>query len=85
MQSPEDIAIALRFKEAFDNARLKEGHGMVKRFCERNNISRVQFANTLREYDRRTIPPYWIACLVRDYGVSAGWILTGQKQERAFR
>jgi len=49
-------------------------------FCLKNKISRGQLDNILREPDKRTLPPYYIACLCRDYGQSAEWILLGEEK-----
>lgn len=79
MQSPGAIEITLRFKAAIDYVRGQEGHGAMKAFCMRHDISYTQFSQTLRHPDKRILPPLWIAylCLERPE-ISPDWIMTGR-------
>lgn len=75
MRLQASIDITLRFKEAFEYVRSIEGRGMKARFCRENGINTNQLNALLKRPDTRTLPPYYIACLCVDYGVSANYIL----------
>jgi hypothetical protein len=77
MRLQASIDITLRFREAFKYIHGREGHGMKAQFCRNNNINNNQLNNLLAKPETRTLPPYYIACLCRDYGVSADWVLLG--------
>jgi hypothetical protein len=77
MQSPAAIEITLRFKEAFEHIHATKGHGRKAHFCRSNGINPNQLNTLFRTPQNRMLPPYWIACLCRDYGISVEWILFG--------
>jgi hypothetical protein len=77
MKSPQEIAITERFNSVFRQLHASVGHGMKARFCRDNGINCNQLNALLKRPETRTLPPYYIACLCRDYGVSTDWILLG--------
>jgi hypothetical protein len=78
MRPQASIDITLRFIEAFDHARTKEGRGMKARFCRENGINCNQLNSLIKRPETRTLPPYYMACLCLGHGISADWILTGR-------
>jgi hypothetical protein len=78
MRPQLSIDITLRFREAFQLLHEKIGHGMKAKFCKDNEINYNQLNSILAKPDTRTLPPYYIACLCRDYDVSTDWILLGR-------
>lgn len=78
MRLKASIDITLRFKEAIEQVGAREGRGMKARFCRNNDINYNQLTSILKNPEIRTLPPYYIACLCRDYGISTDWILMGR-------
>ncbi len=81
MQQSENEEITARFFEALYALKAK---GMIrgkKTFTDRYNINRWNLnaleAKNPNATQNSTLLP-WLVYLVRDYGVSAHWLLTGQ-------
>ena len=49
-----------------------------KRFCEDLAVDRRNFRKQETDHERRILKPEWLSVLVRRYGVSADWLLTGR-------
>lgn len=78
LMQEQDAVIAGRF--------FKVIHMLVKRgvirgkktFTDEYNINRWNFNTLEKELDRGIFHICWLTYLVRDYGVSAEWLLTGK-------
>jgi hypothetical protein len=55
----------------------KGGIKNIATFCNDYNINRGNFYTQRRELHRKIFEPRWLTILVRDYGVSSEWLLTG--------
>jgi hypothetical protein len=54
--------------------------GGKKTFTDRYGINRWNLNTLQKEPQRDIFQAAWLAYLVRDYGVSAHWLLTGEGQ-----
>ena len=73
----DSAQIVVRFFEALD--KLKE-LGMIygaSTFADRYGINRRNMYMLTKEPTRKIFSPAWLTYLVRDYGVSASWLLLG--------
>ncbi len=87
MQSPESQAIVKRFFAAL--YRLKDDKKIrgKQTFTREYDINRWNLNTLEKEPERDIFQVAWLSLLVRDYGVSAMWLLTGfgdfyQKKKR---
>lgn len=80
MTQEEHIAITGRFFDAL--AWLKESRQIrgVKTFTDRYGINRRSLRRIQESPDRNSLKAAWLAFLVRDYGINAAWLLTGEGQ-----
>lgn len=70
--------IVKRFFEAIQKLKSDKIIRGKKTFTDKYGINRWNF-NTLEKEPKRAIfQPEWLSFLVSDYGVSAGWLLTGE-------
>lgn len=78
MNTPESIEIVNRFFEALYTLRDRCLIRGKQTFTDRYGINRWNL-NTLQKNPASDIfQPAWLAYLVRDYGVSPMWLLTGE-------
>ena len=77
MQTDDSRQVVLRFFEAL--YALKAAHAIrgKKTFTDRYGINRWNMNTLEKEPHRDIFQPAWLTYLVRDYGVSAEWLLTG--------
>lgn len=77
MQSPESQAIVKRFFAAL--YRLKDDKKIrgKQTFTREYDINRWNLNTLEKEPERDIFQVAWLSFLVRDYGVSAMWLLTG--------
>lgn len=80
MTSEEHIAITGRFFDAL--AWLKESRQIrgVKTFTDRYGINRRSLRRIQDSPDKYSLKAGWLTYLVRDYGINAAWLLTGEGQ-----
>ena len=80
MTQEEHKAIAARFFEAL--AWLKESHQIrgLQTFTNRYGIDRRTLRRVQLEPERCSLKVSWLTFLVRDYGINAQWLLTGEGQ-----
>lgn len=80
MTQEEHIAITGRFFNAL--AWLKESRQIrgVKTFTDRYGINRRSLRRIQESPDKYSLKAAWLAFLVRDYGINAAWLLTGEGQ-----
>lgn len=76
-RTPEPVTV--RFFEAFA-ALVEQRRTNPSAFCEAGEIDRPNFLKQRREPWRRILRPEWLSLMVRKYGVSADWLLTGRGQ-----
>lgn len=78
MNTPDSQEIVRRFFEALD--RLKD-EGIIRgkqTFTRRYGINRWNMLTCSKDPARQIFQPAWLTYLVRDYGVSPRWLLTGE-------
>lgn len=76
--SKEGVDITLRFFEAIDILRRKRKLRGLKSFTTAYNINYWNMNTLKKQPDIRVLKPECLAYLVKDYGVSARWLLTGR-------
>lgn len=78
MQTTESQIIIRRFFEAVQL--LKQRHVIrgKQTFTNRYGINRWNFNTVEKQPERDMFQTAWLTYLVRDYGVSALWLLTGE-------
>ena len=78
MQTQDSQAVVRRFFEALD-AVVKEKNDLRGRatFCRKYEINRRNLYQLEQDPSRDIFQAAWLTYLVRDYGVSAQWLLTG--------
>jgi hypothetical protein len=78
MPAQEGIEVANRFFEAIDKLiELKQLNGK-QTFCTRYDIDKRNFYLIKKKVDQHNLNVAWLTYLVRDYGVSAKWLLLGK-------
>lgn len=79
MQTPDSQSVVRRFFEALD-AVVKEKNDLRGRatFCRKYEINRRNLYQLEQDMSRDIFQSAWLTYLVRDYGVSADWLLTGR-------
>lgn len=78
MQTSDSQQIVMRFFAALQ--RLKDDKAIrgKKTFTERYGINRWNMLTLEKDMSRDIFQPAWLSYLVRDYGVSPRWLLTGE-------
>lgn len=78
MNTPDSIDIVNRFYAAIETLRRDKYIRGLKTFSRRYGINDRNIWLQRREPERNIFQPAWLAYLVRDYAVSATWLLTGE-------
>ena len=78
MQTTESLEIINRMYEALGFLKERKAIRGIKTFTDRYGIDRRNFISIANSDGRYGIQPGWLTYLVRDYGVSAHWLLTGE-------
>ncbi len=78
MQSAESQAIVRRFFAALRTLIAARRLRGVQTFARRYGINRWNFLTVERQPERDMFQLAWMTALVRDYGVSPRWLLTGE-------
>ena len=78
MTQQEHDLIVGRFFEAL--AWLKESRRIrgIKTFTDRYGINRRSLRRVQASPETNSLKVAWLTFLVRDYGINAGWLLTGE-------
>ena len=78
MTQQEHDLIVGRFFEAL--AWLKESRRIrgIKTFTDRYGINRRSLRRVRASPETNSLKVAWLTFLVRDYGINAGWLLTGE-------
>lgn len=66
-----------RFFQAYEELKAL-GKTNKSRLCREVGIDRRNFDKQALDHSRHILQPEWLAVLVREYGVSADWLLTGR-------
>lgn len=87
MQTTESQAVIRRFFEAIYALKARKEIRGKQTFTNQYNINRWNFNTLEKDMSRDIFQTSWLTYLVRDYGVSAQWLLTGlgdmfQKQKQ---
>ena len=77
MQTEDSQLIVTRFFAALDKLKEDKVIRGKQTFTRRYGINRWNIITLSKEPSRDIFQPAWLTYLVRDYGVSASWLLTG--------
>jgi hypothetical protein len=77
-EGDDHAAVNLRFFQAMDFLIETKKLKNKKAFSDRYSLNRGNVAAVRVNYQKYSIRPVWLTYLVRDYGVSADWLLTGR-------
>lgn len=75
--SPEGVAITKRFFLAIDTLQMQRKIRGMKTITDKYGINYWNFSTLRNEPEKRFLKPEWLSFLVRDYDVSAEWLLCG--------
>ena len=77
--SPEGIAVTKRFFEAIDMLKAQKRMRGLLTFTKAHDINYWNINTVRNQPDASILKPDWIVYLVRDYGISAEWVLLGKE------
>ncbi len=77
MNTPVSKQIIQRFYDALDAIIAMKKIRGVNTYCRLNDIDRRNFLAQKKDLDRGWFQVSWLQPIVREYGVSARWLLTG--------
>lgn len=78
MQTPDSQEIVKRFFEAIYRLKIDRKIRGKQTFTNRYGINRWNMLTLEKEPERDIFQAAWLGYLVRDYGVSPLWLLTGK-------
>ena len=78
MNTPESQEVVRRFFEALYRLKVDRRIRGKQTFTARYGINRWNLNSLEKDFSRDIFQPSWLSFLVRDYGVSADWLLTGK-------
>jgi len=77
MNTPVSKQIIERFYSSLDAIIAKKDIRGVATYCRLYDIDRRNFINQRKDLDRGWFQVSWLQPMVKEYGVSAEWLLTG--------
>lgn len=77
MNTPESAEIIKRFYQAFDILLSTKQIRYTRNFTDKYNIVRPHFLYSKKNHDSKVFQLSWLSILIRDYGVSSQWLMTG--------
>jgi len=77
MNTPESQEVVRRFFEALYRLKADRRIRGKQTFTSRYGINRWNLNSLEKDVSRDIFQPSWLSFLVRDYGISADWLLTG--------
>ena len=77
MNNPDSIIVIQRFYQALDTIIAHKAIRGVQTFTKEYKINRWNFSTVRKKPESDMFQLSWITYLVRDFGVSARWIMTG--------
>lgn len=78
MQTEDSQKVVKRFFEALQYLRKEKVIRGKQTFTTRYGINRWNLNTLEKEPERDIFQPAWLTYLVRDYNISAHWLLTGE-------
>ena len=78
MNSPDSVIIVRRFFQALQQLKTDNRIRGKKTFTVPYGINRWNLSTCEKEPERDIFQPAWLSYLVKDYGVSPRWLLTGE-------
>ncbi|WP_298072343.1 hypothetical protein [uncultured Bacteroides sp.] len=75
--SDEGVLVTKRFFEAIDTLKAQKKIRGLQTFTNKYKINRWNMITVRTKPKVSVLKPEWIVYLVRDYGISANWILLG--------
>lgn len=78
MQTPDSQKIVARFFEALALLKQEKKIRGKQTFTREFGINRWNMSTLEKDYSRDIFQPAWLSYLVKRYGVSARWLLTGE-------
>lgn len=78
MQNKDSVRVVCRFFVALQLLKERRAIRGKKTFTDRYGINRWNFCTCQKEPHRDLFQTAWLTYLVRDYGVSARWLLLGE-------
>lgn len=78
MNSPDSVVIIKRFYEALSAVIAKKEIRGVQTFTREHEINRWNFLTVSQNPESDMFQPAWLGYIVKDFGVSAKWLLTGR-------
>ena len=76
--SPAGIAVTQRFFEAIDMLKAQKRIRGLQTFTTEHEINRWNMYTVKCNPERSVLKPEWMVYLVRNYGISANWLLLGE-------
>lgn len=76
--SKDGLAVTRRFFEAIDMLKVQKRIRGLQKFTRAYNINHWDLNTVKSNPDRSVLKPEWIVYLIRDYNISAEWILLGK-------
>lgn len=76
--SKDGLAVTRRFFEAIDMIKVQKRIRGLQTFTRAYNINHWDLNTVKSNPDRSVLKPEWIVYLIRDYNISAEWILLGK-------
>lgn len=78
--SPEGVAITKRFFLALDTLQMQRKIRGLKTITDKYGLNYWNMSTLRNEPEKRFLKPECLSFLVRDYGISADWLLCGVGQ-----
>ena len=76
--TPETVGVMLRFFEAVEILILHKKIRGVQTYCTLANVNRRHYYGQKKEIHRGWFQISWALPLIKEFGVSANWLLTGR-------
>lgn len=76
--SREGIDVTRRFFEAIDMLKMQKTIRGLQTFTAKYNINRWNMNTVKAQPEKSVLKPEWLTYIVRDYNISAEWVLTGK-------
>lgn len=78
MQTDEALKVMERFYSTLDRLVAFQAVNSIYDFCKRYDIPRNNFYGQRSDRTKSKFKPDWLSYLVRDFGISGTWLLTGE-------
>ena len=78
MQTDNAQKVMERFYSTLDRLIAFQAVNSIYDFCKRYDIPRDHYYGQRSDRTKSKFKPYWLSYLVRDFGISGTWLLTGE-------